>query len=291
MELFETAKEAIKSAGLDYKVVKRDLFTKVSGKNLNVRNHFATVRMPKDSTEEPIDLGVVGNYYTIVQNEEAFDAVDYANNGNEILFQRAGQLDEGAQIYVEGVLGGDLGIENTTLQKRLVLINSHDGTKNVVVKLFFYDKKNNTYLAFRLPKIDAEIKLRHSKSVKVKLDEGQKVLKLAHAAFNEVEKMFREMASRKCEKSEAEDFVLDLLSGKKDKDGLSARMTNMVDTIIRLLENRPNRTLFDVYLSIVDFVDNERGKKRDAELRISTNWFGTGLSIKERAFEKIVKMF
>lgn len=290
MELYATAKEAIKKAGLDYEVVKRDLFTKVHGHGvLPVRNHFATVRMPKDATETPVDLGVVGNYYTITQNEEAFDAIDYANAGNEILFEQAGSMYEGAQIYVEGVMGDEIGIQkNTTLQKRLILVNSHDGSTKVVVKMFFYDIKNCTYLAFKLPGYTAELELKHTKSVKNKLEEGRNILLSANATFGVVEKVFRELAGRKIEKGEAVDFITSLFVPNAAK-GISTRTQNMIDAIVAMLEGRKERTLFDVYVAISQYVDGERGKNKDAEMRINSNWFGSGVSLKERAFDKVVK--
>lgn len=246
LNLFATAKEAIVKAGLDYEVVKRDLFTKVHGHGeLPVRNHFATVRLPKDSNPgwmKPIDLGVVGNYYTVTQNLEAFEAIDYANNGNEILFEEAGVLYDGAMIYVEGIMGDELGITNTTLQRRLVLINSHDGTTNVVVKMFFYDPKKNTYLGFKLPGYQAEMKIKHTKTVAAKLNVGRDILLTANGTFSVVEKVFRSLADAKIEKGEAEDFVKGLFIPSNAKS-VSTRTQNMIDAIMAILEGRPTRTL------------------------------------------------
>jgi hypothetical protein len=65
-----TAAQAIEAAGLDYQVVKRPLFTKISRQSVLVPDHFATVRSDTGTV-----LGVVGSRYEPVQNRDAVEVV------------------------------------------------------------------------------------------------------------------------------------------------------------------------------------------------------------------------
>ena len=67
---YPTSAEALQLAGLDYEVVKKELWT-IDAENptapQKLKNNFATVR-----TDTNQCLGVVGNKYSIVQNIDAF---------------------------------------------------------------------------------------------------------------------------------------------------------------------------------------------------------------------------
>ena len=85
------SKEALKLAGLDWKVVQEPLITgagdMVDGYKANVRN-----------TDNQV-LGVVGDRYRIVQNEEAFAFTDDLL-GYGVRYETAGSLQGGKKVWM-----------------------------------------------------------------------------------------------------------------------------------------------------------------------------------------------
>ncbi len=94
VENYPTSSEAIKYAGLDYKVEKRKLFTHNNENNIGnpdfdiiipeieVPNFYATMR-----TDTEQILGVVGKEYEVVQNEDAFSFFDAIVDGDGIMYE------------------------------------------------------------------------------------------------------------------------------------------------------------------------------------------------------------
>ncbi|HWJ30034.1 MAG TPA: DUF932 domain-containing protein, partial [Flavisolibacter sp.] len=107
---YPTSREAIKFAGLDYRVEKRKLFT------LDNNNHFASTDKRRAEVEVPNSfatmrtdteqmLGVVGRDYEVVQNEDAFSFFDAIVGGaGGIHYETAGALGKGERIFITAKL-------------------------------------------------------------------------------------------------------------------------------------------------------------------------------------------
>ncbi|MEP7376100.1 MAG: DUF932 domain-containing protein, partial [Chitinophagaceae bacterium] len=99
---YPTSAEAIKHAGLDYTVEKRNLFTydneneaaneeteiKIPG--IAVPDYYATIRTDTEQV-----LGVVGKEYEVVQNMDAFSFFDAIVGGDGMQYETAGALGNG----------------------------------------------------------------------------------------------------------------------------------------------------------------------------------------------------
>lgn len=107
-----TSAEAIRYAGLDYKVEKRPLFTiandafinnllqEESIPNILVPSYYANIR-----TDTQQVLGVVGKDYHIVQNLDAFSFFDsIVGNSDDIRYETAGALGRGERIFITAKL-------------------------------------------------------------------------------------------------------------------------------------------------------------------------------------------
>ena len=85
------SKEALKIAGLDWKVVQEPVFTetkeKIEGYRVNVRD-----------TDRKV-LGVVTDRYKVIQNEEAFAFTD-ALLGEGVRYETAGSLQGGKKVWL-----------------------------------------------------------------------------------------------------------------------------------------------------------------------------------------------
>ena len=122
-----TAREAIEIAGLDYTVVKRPLESSTGTK----KDSFVTVR-----TDTGDVLGTVGQIYEPVQNRDAFGFFDTLVSEHKAVYETAGVNGLGERIWILAKLPGYIMVHgNDIVNKYLLLINSHDGSLPVRVKV------------------------------------------------------------------------------------------------------------------------------------------------------------
>lgn len=120
------AKEALEMAGLDWKVVQKEIYTK---EGLYVPGYKANVRDKDDSI-----LGVVTDRYKVVQNEEAFAFTD-ALLGEGVRYETAGSLQGGKRTWILAKLPSEYIITGERISPYLVFSNSHDGTAAIRVAM------------------------------------------------------------------------------------------------------------------------------------------------------------
>lgn len=113
------SQEALKVAGLDWKVVQKPIFTEegqlVGGFKANIRDRDNQI------------LGVVTDRYKVVQNEEAFAFTDQLL-GEGVTYETAGSLQEGRRTWILAKLPQRYIISGDEITPYLVFMNSHDGT-------------------------------------------------------------------------------------------------------------------------------------------------------------------
>lgn len=114
-----TSKVALELAGLDWKVIQKELKT---ADGIPVMGFKANVR----DTDEQV-LGVVTDRYQIVQNEEAFAFTD-ALLGEGVTYETAGSLQNGRRTWILAKLPQRYIISGDEITPYLVFMNSHDGT-------------------------------------------------------------------------------------------------------------------------------------------------------------------
>lgn len=113
------SQEALKVAGLDWKVVQKPIFTEegqlVGGFKANIRDRDNQI------------LGVVTDRYKVVQNEEAFAFTDQLL-GEGVTYETAGSLQGGRRTWIQAKLPQRYIISGDEITPYLVFMNSHDGT-------------------------------------------------------------------------------------------------------------------------------------------------------------------
>ena len=114
-----TSAEALSLAGLDWKVVQKELVTDdgtpVPGFKANLRE-----------TDNQV-LGVVTDRYKVVQNEDAFAFTD-SLLGEGVTYETAGSLQNGRRTWMLAKLPTKYIISGDEITPYLVFMNSHDGT-------------------------------------------------------------------------------------------------------------------------------------------------------------------
>jgi hypothetical protein len=120
------SKEALNQAGLDWKVEQTDVYAasgeRIPGYKANIRDIDRSV------------LGIVGDRYKIVQNEEAFAFTD-GLLGEGVKYETAGSLAGGKIVWMLAKLPEKYIISGDAIEPYLVFCNSHDGSGAIRVAM------------------------------------------------------------------------------------------------------------------------------------------------------------
>jgi phage/plasmid-like protein (TIGR03299 family) len=121
-----TASEAIEEGYLGGWNVRKDSLVTAGG--IAVPGKYAVVRN-NPFTDVPEALGVVGEAYHIVQNEEHCGILDALVDESGAHFDTAGSLDGGRKVFVTMKLPGHISVGGVDpVEQHIAAINSHDGS-------------------------------------------------------------------------------------------------------------------------------------------------------------------
>ena len=161
-----TSADALRLAGLDWNVRQEVVFDErgaaIPGYKANVRESDGSV------------LGVVGDRYRIVQNEDAFRFTDNLIGG-EVRYETAGSLRGGRQIWLlarmpERKVAGD------EVEPFLCFTNAHDGSSGIKVCMTPVRVVCNNTLNVALNTAKRTWSMRHTESVHERLNEARDCL-------------------------------------------------------------------------------------------------------------------
>jgi phage/plasmid-like protein (TIGR03299 family) len=287
-----TAKEAIKAAQLDYKVEKVPIVATVGTKVYEVPGKQATMRMDTHDV-----LGVVGDGYKILQNEEAFSFFDTVVGEGQAIYEVAGALGAGQRIWMLAKLPKHMVIAREDIvEKYLVLTNSHDGTSSL--KVYFTPIRcvcENTLNASLKDSRDG-VNIRHSGDIKSKADEARKILGISIKYYQELEELFKQLVAYKPGKAEVESYFNKVVFGEEAKEKDSAVLKNRKNDMLSLFEHGKGNdkpdvkgTMWAAYNGVTEYWDHYKqikGEKEDPTNRLKSIWFGNAARMKERAFDE-----
>lgn len=176
----QTSADAIRLAGLDWSVAKFPLrATLADGSMIDVPERFAVIRTDTNSP-----LGVVGDDYTPLENREAFAFLDSVIGDGLCRYESAGSLKDGKRIWLLARLPNEIQLGVNGVDKVVpyaLLANGHDGSLAVtVVPTTVRVVCHNTFtLALgRAERESCGIRIRHSQSIRGKIDDARAALGL-----------------------------------------------------------------------------------------------------------------
>lgn len=186
-----TAREALRLGGLDWTVEKRPLYL---ADGTPVQGAFAIVRI-KDGAP----LGVVGDRYLPVQNEEAFSFLDALVGSGQAVWDTAISV-KGGRIVAGLVSLGEAGIvvrgQKDRRYRYLTIINSHDGT--APVRVFPTDVRvvcaNTVALATSTADRRLTVSIRHTGDINHKREQAAHTLAAASEHFQRYYEWLRALA-------------------------------------------------------------------------------------------------
>lgn len=208
------SKDALRLAGLDWKVYQREVYTdsgiKIEGYRANVRN-----------TDNKV-LGVVTERYKIVQNEEAFSFTD-ALLGKGVRYETAGSLQEGKKVWLLARLPKEYIISGEQISPYLVFSNSHDGSAAVRVAVTPIRVVCNNTLNLALSTAKRSWAMVHTGNIKDKIHEAQETLFMAENYMSKLGKEFEELKRQKLSERQVKEYIELLLPLEKTSSLVKAK--------------------------------------------------------------------
>lgn len=179
-----TSADAIRLAGLDWRVEQKPLFLEDGTK---IEGNFANVR---SSDNKP--LGIVGNKYKIVQNSDAFEFTD-ALLGEGVRYETAGSLKDGKVIWLLAKMPETVEILGDKVEPYMVFTNTHDGSGAVRVCMTPIRVVCNNTLNIALNRAKRVWSARHTGSITNKLDDARETLQFAKQYMDATKETFEEL--------------------------------------------------------------------------------------------------
>lgn len=237
-----TSKEAIKLAGLDWKVIQHDVCEKDSG--IILPGYKANIR----DTDGKV-LGLVTNKYRVVQNEDAFAFTD-ALLGEGVKYETAGSLASGKRVWMLARLEGTK-ITDEMVDPYLVFTNSHDGTGAVHVAITPVRVVCQNTLNLALRNANRTWSCAHMGDIQGKLEDAERTLINTETYLQNLTEEFGELKLQKMDIDKVKEYI-DLLLPISENDNKRK--------IINITELREE--LMHRYMHAPDLVDIEHSAYR-----------------------------
>lgn len=296
-----TSVDAIKEAGLDWKVICETLRTQ-DGREVR---HQVTMR----DTDKKI-FGVVGPTYKPLQNSESFGFFDPFIEAGEAKYHTAGSLKGGNQVWILASLNKDP-IEiakGDEVEKFLLLSNAHDGTMSVKVGLtpIRVVCANTLALAHNSGESDL-IRVKHSQRVRQNVDALRDIINVANQQFEISAEQYKFLAKKKINKKDLQKYVRqvmypqhyneklnEILDISELKEFQRVQVEETENHIFQMFEKgRGNDiksikgTYWAAYNAVNEYL-NYSDKTDDK--RLSDLWFGSNKTVNENALDIALEM-
>jgi phage/plasmid-like protein (TIGR03299 family) len=295
-----TSEEALEAAGLDYEVELQELSTP----HVTCESHKAIVRTDTQSV-----LGVVGNNYEPLQNKDAFRFFDALVKGKTAIYETAGALKGGRQIWLLAKIEGQIEIlKNDPINKYFLLTNSHDGLRAVAGRVTpIRVVCDNTLTAAISRKVKEEIRIVHRGNVADRLEFAGELLAKVGAYYDELSEVYRKFAKTSMKDKQMRTYIAEALrpyGGVKteeealeiaklqEEEGMSVRLQTEVQNVMNLVEagrgtdiKGVRGTLWGTYNAITEYVDHHKTPRSGDEGRVQYIGFGTGKMVKDAALK------
>lgn len=268
-----TADEALKIAHLDWQVHKSDTpvgimvpdwkETDKDNRTLPIRlnDKFLTYRYhPK--THKPQALGVVGSRYTPVQNSEAFAFLNLVSDESGAVFETAGALGAGEQVFMTMKLPEAIQIGGQdAIEMNLLAWNTHDGSSSFKMVVTPIRVVCQNTLSMALAGAHNTFALRHTSGVTGKVAQARETLGLTFKYAEAFEKEAELLIAQSMTDKQFEKLIEQLLPKPVAKAGEEKRdRSDEARQAIKALWSAPTQeniknTKWAAYNTVAEYVD------------------------------------
>ena len=270
-----TSTEALEVSKCNWIAEPQQLIT-AGGKD--VTSHKAIVRTDTGSV-----IGIVGKDWTPIQNAEAFAFFDTIVKEKGMQYIKAKEIDGGRRVFLQARLSQGEVRRGDIVENRLTLINGFDGSTSFTVRMtpMRLVCLNGLLSADKAHTIS--VRIRHTKSASERYEQALMVFAAAQTSFQSFLDSAKTLTQVILDKEMVRRF---LNSCFDDPNNESTRIRNQKNQAYILSQKGAGNgqgTMWDLYNGVTEYVDHYRTK--NAEKAEVSSLFGSGASLKERAFE------
>ncbi len=287
--------EAIRLAGLDWNVVKREIYVRdPDGSMVCDKERKAIVR----ETDGAI-FAVLKNNYTPLQNKDAFKFFDpFVQNGLASL-ETAGSLRGGKNVWALAKLNRkpmEIG-PNDSVNKFLLLSNGHDG--KMAVRVGFTPIRvvcANTLAESHGHAQSKLLRVMHSKQVQVRMEQIQEIVNAADARFEATAEQYRRLTQVDVDQKRLQEYV-DIVfrhanpktdAEKKARETMTGKIVQLFETGRGAELKTARGTMWGLYNATAEYLAYDRGKSNDG--RLHSLWFADSAKVNAKALDTALEM-
>lgn len=243
-------------------------------------------------------LGVVSDRYKVVQPGEILEFYRDLMDRFGFKLETAGSLKGGKRVWALANTGQEtpVGEFSQDIVKRYVLLaTSYDGTMATQAMQTSVRVVCQNTLNFAVNKKDPRVKVSHISEFDPQAVKADLGLDTTWETFTE---QIAELSKRPVSEDEAAEYYVDVFYPNREIDWEDPEpaVINKVAQMYDLLENAPGQdigsahnTAWGLVNSVTYFADHARNTQT-RDNRLDSAWFGTGRSLKERAFDRAMAL-
>ena len=263
------------------------------------KNYFAVTRTnPYDEGADV--LGVVGQRYKVLQNEDLFSFADNMLDGGR--WETAGSIKNGTVVFGSLALDREVVLDESGVGDKintyLLVHTSHDGSLAVQASVTPVRVVCQNTLNAALSGVKQSYKIRHTQTVNGKVAAAREALGLANAYLDE----FETEAQTLIQKEITADTFFDIIKAAypepdKDVKGSLTKWTNKVDTLWDIYQGDTvaqagiMNTAWGAYNTLTERLDwfrNPRGSNAEGVLAAASG-FDAATNAEKNRLLKVVK--
>jgi phage/plasmid-like protein (TIGR03299 family) len=263
------------------------------------KNFFAVTRTNPFDGDRDV-LGVVGERYKVLQNEDLFSFADNMLDGGR--WETAGSIKNGTVVFGSLALDREVVLDESGVGDKvntyLLVHTSHDGSLAVQASVTPVRVVCQNTLNYALSGVKQSYKVRHTSTVTGKVQAAREALGLANAYLDEFEKE----AQALIEKEITPDTFFDIIKAAypepdKDVKGSVTKWTNKVDTLWDIYQGDTvaqagiMNTAWGAYNTLTERLDwfrNPRGGNAEGVLAAASG-FDAATNAEKNRLLKVVK--
>jgi len=286
-----TSAQALELGGLNFGVSKVPLQSTAGG--IVLPDAYATWRTDKIGSADGY-LGVVGNSYKVIQNNDSLSFFDSILSREEMSFTEAGYKGNGERVWLKAKMPDTMNINgNDVIEEYIVLSNSHDGSSTLSIKFVALRLVCTNGMTAFVDSGRQGLNIRHCSNAKDKIQEAYKILGLAKSTFKKWEENISRLSNIQIKPQDL-DVYYNRVLGVKVLEDASTRVLNTKDVLNDLFQNGMGAELsggsvWNAINSVTEYVDHHKTYKNGHD--DYAKLFGSGDILKTKSYTVAEEMF
>jgi len=299
-----TAEEAIKAAGLDWRVSLKPVCAMADGIWYEIPDRYAVVREDKWGLEECPIFATVSENYTPLQNSEAFSFFDGLISTKRATYETAGALGQGERVWVMAKLKKDIVVAGKEkLEPYIMLANGHNAATAVRVILTPVRVVCQNTLNWAMQTTKSEFRVNHGRNMHRKLETVSVQIDEIVRQYEVLGQQFSKMAQHSMVSDALPKYMETVFPIPEQGRYSDRNYERMVDEVVarralcsNLFETgRGNSepgirgSLWAAYNGVTDWADH-RMRYKSRFQRFNSLFFGESAAAKRRALSGALKL-